>query len=94
MKTWFLSLAGLVLLTGCNSTTSTTTGSVVNGVLTAAQLYCSTPDGLKAPLGIEAKGATATYVDAMCAALGGQPVPLPGGNVAIKIVPAPTPTTT
>ena len=81
---------GLVFaLCACTTTGQITPQSVETSVLTAGQLYCSAPDAVKAPLGIVAQGQTAAYVAAICAALGGQPIPLPGGNVAIQIVPAP-----
>jgi len=82
-------LIGLLALAACDPSGKVTLSSVESAVLTAGQLYCSAPDGVKAPLGIVATGQTAAYVAAACAALGGSPIALPGGNVAIQIVAPP-----
>lgn len=84
-----LCLLGFLALTACDPSGKITVGSVETAVLTAGQLYCSAPDSVKAPLGIVATGQTAAYVAAACAALGGSPIALPGGNVAIQIVAPP-----
>ena len=80
---------GVLVLAGCNPAGKVTVASVESAILTAGQLYCMAPDGIKAPLGIVAQGQSALDVAMVCATLGGAPVALPGGNVAIQIIAPP-----